>query len=330
MSDVTFIKYIRLVLPADGFVFWVRASILSGSSAYNESIFSGVPFNYETKIISQASSITVKNGSFHVANEIVQEETSTYSRNQVLFTSPEHIQDFTDVNPGVLWIATNEERNYKYRFGIGGRSWRFEESGIHHYTATTILPEMATQIVDTLAGVSTLPVVSNSIPLWLLLNTYQPPYPGYQNALPLYPSFQSPLNLPAPYGIVHVVPGSMTALQLAPSIDSVGKHSQLIKETVRITLLGTNNNTAMDFVDTVNQYSLDTDNFGICGIPAIVRDDRIPQPDVQVIAMRKTVEFEISYNQVRVESAARQLITTAIPVPFVIDDFQEPSAVFLY
>ena len=64
-------------------------------------------------------------------------------------------------------------------------------------------------------------------------------------------------------------------------------------------------------MDTVNQYSLDTDSIGIMNMP-IVRDEKRPQSELQVIAMKKTIEFDVSYYQTRINDIARQLIESCI------------------
>jgi hypothetical protein len=88
---------------------------------------------------------------------------------------------------------------------------------------------------------------------------------------------------------------------------------------VRITLYGTRNFSALDFVDCVNQYSLDTDLIGIMNLPT-VRDEKRTQSELSTIAMKKSVEFVVSYYQQRANDVARQIILSAIPSFFVGDE----------
>jgi hypothetical protein len=44
-QTITFTKYIRLVLPIDGTVFWLRADLASPSALFNASRFSRAAFN---------------------------------------------------------------------------------------------------------------------------------------------------------------------------------------------------------------------------------------------------------------------------------------------
>jgi hypothetical protein len=88
-------------------------------------------------------------------------------------------------------------------------------------------------------------------------------------------------------------------------------HYQLTTDKVRITFYGLTNAQVMDFVDTVNQYTLDTDVLGIMNMP-IVRDEKRPQSEIQAIAMKKTIEYDVSYYQQRIRDVARQLIEQCI------------------
>jgi hypothetical protein len=157
-------------------------------------------------------------------------------------------------------------------------------------------------------------VVSNSLPLWLILNGYAPPYPGgFNNAsLTLYPSFAVPDNLVPPYAVVHIEPGSTESLQYIPRLTSNLSHYQLVKDRVIITFYGVRNDAACDFLDCVIQYTIDTDNFGIMYVSPI-RDEKRTQPEFGVLAMKKTIEFDISYYQSRANNVARQLILSCIP-----------------
>ncbi len=72
------------------------------------------------------------------------------------------------------------------------------------------------------------------------------------------------------------------------------------------------NDDALDFLDCVLQRSLDYDEFGIMNMP-VVRDEKRTQSELNAIAQKKTIQFEISYNQNRMNSIARELILSAIP-----------------
>jgi len=156
-------------------------------------------------------------------------------------------------------------------------------------------------------------IVSNSLPAWLALNSYKPFY-GFGNpGVVLYPSFLSPENIDPPFATVHVVPEGTRALASAPHIgQTTSSHSQLSSDTVRITLWGLRNAQALDFIDCVNQYSTDMGVIGIMNLP-IVRDEKRTQSELGTLAMKKIIDYEISYHQNRVNTVARQVIKSTIP-----------------
>lgn len=278
-ATITFQKYIRRVLPLDGYVFW-----LAGEK------------------------ITVP-GSIHYSTRTDQVEDETNAINSFAFTTTVSIKDLNEVNSQTMLIAIFD----CLRIGFSSRGMFYEQAGLFHYTGDAVYPALASQLVDNMLSLSnsTL-IVSNSLPAWLALQTFNPIYlaplnPGFT----LYPSFLVPTNLVPPYGVVHIDPGMTQALQAIPYLDSNSSHYQLTTDQVRITLYGATNNSALDFVDVVNQYSLATDSFGIMGT-AIVRDEKRPQSEIQVLAMKKTIVFDVNYYQTRINDIARQLITDVV------------------
>ena len=287
--------YVRAVLPLDGFVFWIRSDLVSSSilsAATNGAAVS--PF------------IDV-NGSLHYSTETRQEETETYAVNRILFTSGSPINDLNAVGPNLMYVGT--VRGLKYAFS--DRGYFYEQAGINHYVGVAVYPDMATQLIDDaeMLDLSTL-VVSNSLPAWLSLNNYVPPVAGFGNSVPLYPSFLLSKNIVPPFASIHI--DDTEALQSTQLIDPDSNLSQLCRDRVRITMFGIRNNEALDFVACVNQFSLDTDAFGVMNMPS-VRDEKRLQVEMAVIAMKKSVEFEISYYQQTMNNIAVQLIKSAVP-----------------
>lgn len=305
---VTFTKYVKLVLPLDGYVFWVRADLLSPSALFNSSAMNSAALGKAPVVVTPAATL-VTDGSLHYATSLQQEEAEVSSTNRVLFTSKVLIEDFNQAGPFVLFIATYEGID----FAFGGRDWFYTQADIHHYYGNAVYNDMKPQLINALDGFDTrTAVASNSLPLWLGINGYAPIYPSpwAPVAFQLYPSFLSPLNLNPPYGIVHIEPSGTRAIQAFPTIARDGSHSQLVADRVRVTLWGTRNTDALDFIDSVNDYSLNTDHFGIMNMP-VVRDEKRTQAELQAIAMKKTIEFDVSYYQTRANTVARQLITSA-------------------
>lgn len=298
-QSITFTKYVRLVLPLDGYVFWVRADLLSQSALLGASRFGSTWFGRAQSIVTPAATVAVS-GSFHYASDQRQNEDETPAVHRVLFTATDPIEDFNQIAPDVMFIGTFDG----IRFAFNQRNSYYQQAGLHHYAGTAIYPAMASQIIDAVQGFdSRNVVVSNSLPVWLSLN----------QIMPMYPSFLVPANLPPVYAAVHVMPESTRALQSAPSFDARLSHYQLVSERVRITMYGLRNFNALDFQDYVYQYMLDDRNlFGLMNMP-IVRDEKRTQSELNIIAMKKSIDFEVSYYQTRVNDVARQLILSAIP-----------------
>jgi hypothetical protein len=73
---------------------------------------------------------------------------------------------------------------------------------------------------------------------------------------------------------------------------------------------------ALTFVDCVNQYSLDTDAFGIRNMP-ILRDEKRTQVEFGAIAMKKSIDYEVSYLQSTMRAISLQLIQSAFSTTIV-------------
>jgi len=281
-TTVGFAIYQKVVLPLDGFVFWVR------TGAFEQS------------------------GAIHFMIERDQDETETRARNTIVFTATEQIQEFNSADTQTLIVGQIAGRRYAF----GRHGWLFPQAGVWHYQGVGLPASTDSQLVDDPTQIDTSElIVSNSLPAWLTLVSYDPvwvSWPIERNPhITLYPSFLVPDNLSGPYGSVHIEPSRIEALQdtamwTTPTFD----HFQLTRESVRVTLYGCNNSQAADFLDLVEQYSLDTDSFGILNMPTI-RDGKKPWPEGMVLAQMKVIDFEVSYIQTRINEVARQLITSA-------------------
>ena len=307
-QTVVFTRYLRLVLPLDGFVFWVKADLVA-TSTYNSSTFNARPFDASGTVESAAPTMAVQ-GSLHYAVEQRQEEVETFGLNTILFTTPTEIKEFNGQSPNAMWIARLSDGT---RYTFSKRGMFYPAAGIYHYMGEALHPSASSQIVDDVTSFDSKSlVVSNSLPLWLALNYYSPPYPNFNNSIPLFPSYAVPANLSTPYGVIHIPPDQPDSIQVIPYLDRKLGHHQLVSDRVTITFYGCRNSAVCDFIDCVERYTYDWDYFGIMeAFP--VRDDKKTQPEMTVLSMRKTVEFMISYYQSRVNDVVRQLITTCIP-----------------
>jgi len=309
-EQITFTQYVRLVLPADGFVFWVKADLVSPSALCNAYPVNTFGPNADGGNNAPSAQYIVK-GSLHYSTELQQNQDETLAVNRVVFSSEDEVVFLNSSNPSLLWVA--EYDNIKFSFSSRGSFYKVAD--IFHYVGNAVYPDMATQLVDSADGFDSVNVVvSNSLPLWLALNGYQPPYSGgFGNpGLPLFPSFLVPQNQQPPWVAVHIDPASTEALSATPRLDNTLSQDQLVQETVELTFYGVRNFVVQDFVACVNQYTLDYGYFGIMNMP-VPRDDKRAQVELGTLAQKKTVTFQINYYQTRIRDIARQLILEAVP-----------------
>lgn len=278
-QSITFQAYTLTILPIDQYVFW------------------------------QPTTIVCVQGALTYSQQIEQNEDETFGDASVMFTSESEVTNFTDSPVKTLYVASVDG----IRFAFMSQRGFFDPAGLYHYFGHSIPPALASQLLDAPGKIDPKQaVVSNSLPLWLALNNYQPKLAGwYSNSTPIYPSFLVTPNLVPPYISVHIGEDDTTADQMAPFITPQGDSYLLCRDRVRLTLYGLQNNAAQDFINCVNQYSLYSCNFGICNLP-VIRDAKRTQAELLTIAMKKVVDFEISYNQSRVAVVAQQLIKQAI------------------
>jgi len=122
------------------------------------------------------------------------------------------------------------------------------------------------------------------------------------------------------YASVDIDPRQTTALQDFPLLDPDSNPYQLVKDTVKIELFGVRNHDALNFVNYILDYSRNTGNIGLMNMP-VMQDEKVTQPELTVIAQKKTITFEVSYFQTTVNNIARQLIEhafinlTGVPFP---------------
>jgi hypothetical protein len=314
-DTVTFTKYNKLTSPFDGSVYWVKSDVLSQSALFNRMGLNSSRLAQPQTIVSQSPTMTIK-GSFHYATRQDQNEAETEGVNTIVFSALEPIQAFNDVDPETLWIGEyagdDEDFDAPITFAFSQRGNYYREADLFHYSGTAVLPVFKTQLIDSanaLAG--RMAIVSNSLPIWLQLNGYAPPYPnGFTNAVPLFPSFLVPDNYAPPYGVVHIEPSGTIGLQAAPYLGPTLSHFQLCQDRVRVTLYGLNNADAINFLDAVNQFSYDYCSIGLMSIP-VVKDEKRTQAELGVIAQKKTIDYDVSYHQHTARDIARQLILDA-------------------
>jgi hypothetical protein len=306
-QTVAFTQYVKLILPLDGYVFWVRADLV-GSAAlcacYNcttQQVKPTFPYINPTQaVLGPDGPFLQVAGSLHYTSVVQQNEDETFAKNSVVFTAQSEVQEFNLIGPSVMYIGEYEGR----RFAFKQRDGWYKQAGIYHYRGDAVYPALESQLIDDVSQFDTTNViVSNSLPIWLRLNQF----------MPMYPSFLVEENIVPPYASVHIPAESTTALAARPHWGKRGTHSQLVRETVKITLYGMRNFNALDFQDYVFQDSLDNPSvWGLCNMP-VMRDEKRTQSELTVIAQKKTFELEINYYQRRVRDISRQLILYCVP-----------------
>lgn len=315
-QEVDFTLYARVVLPVDGFVFWVRADLVSPSALPNVMAANSAEPNASRHARAGFPPKTLRaKGSIHYSIDTEMGEDGTYGHNRVIFTSETQVNDLDAIAPEFMYIGDFRG----VRFGFSAQKYFYVQAGLWHYFGDAIYPAMRTQVVDDPRAFDRSQVVSNSLPAWLSFARAAPSFwlPP-RTPFPLFPSFAVPDNLSPPYGTVHVDPGATRGLQASPSIDRRSTHSQLAFDRVRITTYGVRNEGVMDFVDAVNSWSTDYGVVGIMNVP-IPRDEKRLQNEMSVLAIKKTIEYEVSYYQTRMNDVARQLIESAL-VAFSVSD----------
>ena len=241
-------------------------------------------------------------GSFHYDSATDQREDATVDSNTVIFTSLEEIQAFNNMGPDYLYIA--HYRNLTFAFSSRGRL--YEQADLYHYMGKALYSVNATQIVDDPDTFDPQLVVSNSLPIWLNMPDYVPPYyDGFLCPLPLFPSFLVTDNLPPPFGAVHIE--KTEVLHTGPIYGPNWEQWQVCRDQVRVTLYGANARMAADFLSFVLQYSRDWDLIGMANMPN-VSDEKHHQPEMQILAQRKRLDFTVNYLEAVSRAQARQFI----------------------
>lgn len=274
---VTFTRYLRKVLPLDGFVFWVKAAVIEPDA--------------------DDDTVPVK-GYLHLTTESIQDDEQLYDRNVVTFTAQSDIDPFNDIGPEVLYIG----EFFGIQFSFSRRIGLNEPANLYHYTGEAIYPHMRSQIINSADDIDLADVVvSSSLPVWLTLNQH----------MPMFPAMLSMQNLSPPFATVKC--SNTAPIAGAFYLDEQHNQYQLVSEDVTLSVTGLRNAAIEDFLRAIQQYTLsDTAEMGVMNIP-VVQDERVTQNELNALAMRKTIKFKVNYYQQRMRNVARRLILSAIP-----------------
>jgi hypothetical protein len=316
-QTVSFQPYVRSVLPLDGFVFWLRADIVS-------------PAQLTAAGLSSPAAVEA-NGSLHFKTQGEVREDESIAIHKMIFTAEQPIVALAEIAPMVLYVATwtSPDGRYSFKFSFSARNSFYQQANLSHYVGDAVYPVFLSQLVDSVAEFDQRQIVSNSLPLWLAM-MYAVPFPSPITVnFPIYPAFLVPDNEPAPYIAVEIRPETTKSLQLLPFLDRQASHWELYTERVKFILYGLRNGDALDFQDYLIRYINGQVWIGAAGemvtpvgmmTAPSVRDEHRVQTELAALAMRKVIELDVSYYQTYARQVARQLINAVTPSYSLSDD----------
>lgn len=245
-------------------------------------------------------------GSLHYASETTQEEAMISDTNIVLFTSKDEIRPFNLIGPDELYIGQRDD----IIFAFSSRGNYYEEADLFHYMGQALNAQFVPLIIEDPTNWTPDLHVNSSMPIWLTLPGYVPPYPGLVCPFTIYPSYLTPDNPPMPYASIHI--DSTRGLASTPTRGPRMSRDMLVSDWARVTLYGATAESAADFMDFVQQFSRDESRFGMMREPTVIEDSHTTQVAFKVKAQKKTLEFEISYLQSVARNMARQVLQKAV------------------
>lgn len=283
-QSITFRQYSKVTLTNDGTVFWVAT---------------GTTGDFE--------------GSLHYITDRHQDEDQTVAANRFIFTAEEEVAAFNTISPTSMWIGKWQADGAEVLVAFADRGSFYQQANQWHYGGYAVYPAMSSQIVNSSADLPVGPIVSNSLPIWLTQTSMAP----------VFPSFLVPDNIKPPYIAAHIEPNHTEPLGAFPILGLPGvpqantgtapiydfPSSQLMRDTVRLTLYGFNNQQAIQYLQNLVDASW-ADTFGFCTSP-VIRDEKRTQAEIAAIAMKKTIEFDASYYQGTADAFARRYILSA-------------------
>ena len=295
-QKIEFTKYVRFILPLDGYVFWIKADQLTA------------PYPTGTQAVTSAPNSVIVEGSLHYTSTQTQKTDQTTGIQDVILTTNTEIVNFNELQPTEAYFGSYAD----FKFSFSAHGDYYEQSNLWHYRGQAIYPYMGTQIIDDLSTFDTSAViVSNSLPIWLAMNSFAP----------VFPSFLVPENIVPPYIVANIIPHETKMLQPIPWIRKDGTIWQLMRDKVELIIYGMRNEEALNYLQYIINKSLDTDSFGILESGFSLQDGKNIQSEINAIAEQKRIELDISYNQNAVYDTALKFILHALPMPVILNPF---------
>lgn len=287
-ETVTFTQYAKYTFAQDGYVFWVA---------------------------NPANTITVE-GSLHYGTDREQDESETFGRNEFIFSTKEEITEFNLVSPTTMWVGswTVAQGGATLQIVFSRRGPLYQAADVWHYSGIALIPSFSNLLVASEADLPIGPIVSNSLPVWLTQNSIAP----------VYPSFLVPDNAVPPYVVAHIdedktycIGGTTPVYQWpgTPSPDTALQQmssAQQMRDFVKLTLYGFNNQQVWQYIASLYDYSLDASNYFGFANTLIPRDVKKTQPEIAAIAMCKTIDAVVNYYMTASDVVARRLILSTL------------------
>ena len=288
-QQVTFARYVRHVLPLDGFVFWVKASEIDLEVA---------PFTL---------SLT---GSFHHSTNVDMLEDETAAQNQCVFTTQYEIAELNAVENNTLWIGNYD--GVQFSFNSCGKFFQNGGVGTWHYRGLAVLPAFKEQFIDDITTFDDRQAAdTSSLSFWLTTPT----------SVSLYPAFLVPQNLTPAYAAIAIDnPRTVSGGDYEDPLN--GSFYRHVRDTVRITMYGLRHAEAQQLIRDFRLHSESTGIAGIANAP-LIKDERRTQTEINALALKKTMLIECDYWQSDIKDLATRLL---LSVGFTItQDYTPPT-----
>jgi hypothetical protein len=324
-QKVKFTRYTKKVLPLDGYVFWIKSGktiSVDGSLHYSVD-----ERQEETETVALNHIIFTSEQEVQEFNAIAPDTIWIGSLGNAAASAGDPVEGISSLTP------------FPVLFAFSGRGNFYKAAEVYHYRGTAILPAMMSQIVNSVADLPDSPIVTNSLPIWLSQTQFGT----------VYPSFLVPNNVEPPYIVAHIEPEETDFIQAFPTYDmrvtgasaavgffqvgvsEIGQSNlsygvevpnsgasplyqlpscQLMQDHVRLTLVGFNNQTALQFYVSLIEFSRNTDAFGFMNSPAI-RDEKRTQVEMSILQQKKHIDITASYYQSTANVIAERLILSA-------------------
>jgi len=284
-QKITFTKYVQRVLPVDGWVFWVKASLIDGEAA---------PF---TKVYS---------GTLHQSVNQTQEATKTNAVTNIILTANKPIDELKEVSATVMWLG--EYDGSKFSFNV--QNAFYDNARQYHYAGDAVYVENTPNIIDDIDDLDLENgIVTNCIPVFITLN----------EQVQIYPAFLAPTNLKPPYATIEVK--DTRGIAAGQSYNPFEDSGMLQWDKVELTIYGLRKKQLSDFLKYLENQQLVTEAFGMYWLPS-VQNENVPQSEINVLTNKKVLNFDVNYTFDAVRSQAEAFIRS-ITVDFFIREFEE-------